>query len=71
MGDYYIWEVMASDREPPNTSWSNLRLFIVTTTMQRAIELFLADHPDARLHKVERRNTVGKDLIVDELIRHE
>ena len=67
-GEYYIWEIMASDREPQHQSWSNLRIFIVTTTMQRAIELFLADHPDARLHKVERRNTIGKDLIVDGLM---
>lgn len=67
MNDNYIWEIMASDRGPSETYWSNIHIFIVTTTMERAIELFHQKHPEARLHKVERRNTIGKDLIVDGL----
>jgi hypothetical protein len=65
----YLWEVMAS--EPDNTmggqhGYSNRRVFVVTTTMERAMELVRERYPECRFHRVERRNTMGKyGVIVD------
>lgn len=60
----HIWEVEASDREPPHNYYSNLRLGVIARTMEDAIEAFRTKHPDARLHKVMRREAVGKNSVI-------
>jgi hypothetical protein len=41
-------------------------VFVVTTTMERAMELVRERYPECRFHRVERRNTMGKyGVIVD------
>jgi hypothetical protein len=64
---FYLWEVMAS--EPDNMmgarhGYANRHVFVVTTTMERAIELVAESYPGARFHRVERRNTMGKPGVI-------
>ena len=66
----YLWEVMAS--EPDNTmgsqhGYANRHVFVVTTTMERAMALMLDTYGiGLRFHRIERRNTMGKHgVIVD------
>ena len=67
----YLWEVMASQPTDTRTmsdrqGYANRHVFVVTTTMERAMELVTEAYPGARFHRIERRNTMGKDgVIVD------
>lgn len=71
--DTNIFDVQASepyltpDGETKYRQYVNLRLHVVTDSMERAIELFREAHPDARLHQVIKRSTVSQ-VIVDPLI---
>jgi hypothetical protein len=65
-----LWEVMASEPSPEGRypGYANIRVFVVTRTAERAMELVRVDHADCIFHKVERRNNVHTTgaIIVDE-----
>jgi len=70
----HVWEIMASTPKEHggHSYYANLRVYVITFTMERAIELFRVEYPDARLHKVERRqSTESKMVIVDPKSRDE
>lgn len=62
----YMFEIMGSDRLPGNDYFSNLTVHVVSDTFEHAVETFKGEYPDARMHKVERRNYMGRaDVIID------
>lgn len=67
--DIYLWEVMASQPDATmggQNGYVNRHVFVVTTTMERAMELVGNQYPGARFHRIEKRNTMGKrGVIVD------
>jgi len=68
--DTNIWDVQAST---PNANgitypnYTNLRLHVLTQTMERAIELMHEHHPQAKLHQIIKRTSVMQ-VIVDPTI---
>lgn len=66
----HIWDVQASepytgpDGQPVYRSYVNLRLHVLTDTMENAIALFKKHHPTCQLHQIIRR-TAMQDVIVD------
>lgn len=62
----YMFEVMASDPAPGKDYRSNITIHVISDTFEHAVETFKGEYPDARLHKVERRNFMGRnDVIID------
>ena len=65
----YLWEVMASEPTEGKTmgdrqGYANRHVFVVTTTMERAMALVTEAYPGARFHRIERRNTMGKNGVI-------
>lgn len=63
-----MFEVMASNRDETREHWPsvNLTIHVVSDTFEHAVETFRAHYPDAKLHKVERRNFMGRnDVLLD------
>lgn len=66
----YVFDIQAS--EPYTTpegekryrDYVNLRLHVLTGSVEAAIELFREAHPDARIHQVIRRTNMN-EVIVD------
>jgi len=64
----HVWEIQASEQVTDDahqrTYWDNVTTAVITSSLERAIDLFRTKHPDAVLHRVERRNYMGRDTII-------
>jgi len=67
-GPRHVWEIQSSeevtDEAHQHKYWSNVSTAVITSSLERAIDLFRTKHPDAVLHRVERRNYMGRDTII-------
>lgn len=67
----YLFEIQASTQDVQRDYYSNLKVTIVTTDMERAITLFRRVYPNARLHQVLRRNRYNEQVIIDSVVARE
>lgn len=62
----YMFEVKASNKPEAQDHYANLTIHVVSDTFEHAVETFKGSYPDAKLHKVERRNFMGRsDVLLD------
>ncbi len=55
----HLYEVGASEKKLDKSWWSNISYNVLTDSIQRALELFYEEHPDADVHRVEKRDRVN------------
>lgn len=60
-----MFEVCASEAvNGKHVGYRNLIIHVVSTTMEGAVTTFRTDFPNAILHKVERRNFMGRNAVM-------
>lgn len=61
----YLFEICASSKvDGKYPGYQNLIIHVVSDRMEGAVETFRTEFPDAILHKVERRNYMGKNAVM-------
>jgi hypothetical protein len=70
----YVFEIQASEQRDQILNgevvnrvypgYANLTAFVIAPTLERALELMRAEHPEMRTHQAIRRNQ-SRNLIVD------
>lgn len=59
MNKFNLWELQFSEPHEESgrrPSYANVRRWVASETMERAVELIRAEHPSAEFHQVIRRN---------------
>lgn len=61
----YLYEFGAADKQG-GQHLANLLVHVVSDTFEHAVETFREEYPDAAIHRVERRNFMGrKSVLID------